>query len=153
VADLEPSRLEKRSGSTAQTEAAKPAPPDDGTASGALVVLVDAENVRRSQWPNLSKSELVERCRAWAAAKGLNALVVFDGSPPDGGTAEHDVDDRVAVAGSGAESADDWLVRRAGELHDEGVSFWLVTSDRALRAEAGRHAEWSIGGGSFLQEL
>ena len=31
------------------------------------LVIVDAENVRRSLWPNLSPEELVERTRAWAA--------------------------------------------------------------------------------------
>ena len=45
------------------------------------LVVVDAENVRRSTWPNLSKEELVERCRAWANDEGMRLLVVFDGSP------------------------------------------------------------------------
>jgi len=30
------------------------------------LVLVDAENVRRSQWPNISEEELVELVREWA---------------------------------------------------------------------------------------
>jgi hypothetical protein len=34
----------------------------DGTR---VTVLVDAENVRRSRWPNLSREELVECSRAW----------------------------------------------------------------------------------------
>jgi hypothetical protein len=32
------------------------------------LVVVDAENVRRSLWPNMPPEELVERVRAWAAA-------------------------------------------------------------------------------------
>ena len=34
------------------------------------LVIVDAENVRRSLWPNLSPEELVARARAWAAREG-----------------------------------------------------------------------------------
>jgi hypothetical protein len=33
-------------------------------------LLVDAENVWRSRWPNLPEQELVERVRAWAAKHG-----------------------------------------------------------------------------------
>src|SRR5450759_3642389 len=39
------------------------------------IVLVDARNVLRSQWPNLPEEELVERCRAWAEREGLRAVV------------------------------------------------------------------------------
>jgi hypothetical protein len=31
------------------------------------LVVVDAENVRRSRWPNISRQQLVERAREWAA--------------------------------------------------------------------------------------
>jgi predicted RNA-binding protein with PIN domain len=113
------------------------------------VVLVDGENVRRSRWPNVSADELVERCCEWARAAGAEAVVVFDG----GEAGERAVDDRCAVARSGAESADDWLVRRAAELDAAGRAYWLVTSDRALRNVAGRHAQRVIGGGGFLSEL
>jgi predicted RNA-binding protein with PIN domain len=95
----------------------------------------------------------VERIRAWAENTGARALVVFDGVPPDGDMDEHDVDGRVAVAGSGAESADDWLARRAVELHARGRTYWLVTSDRELRDRAGGHAQRTIGGGAFVHQL
>jgi hypothetical protein len=101
-------------------------------------VLVDGENVRRSAWPNVSRERLVELARRWAAAHGHDVLVVFDGQAPE------EADD---VVGSGDESADEWLIREAARLDP----FWLVTSDRALRAAAG--AERTIGGGSFLREL
>jgi predicted RNA-binding protein with PIN domain len=112
-------------------------------------VLVDGENVRRSRWPNLSRDELVERCCEWAAREGMRAVVVFDGGEPG----EERVDERCSVAGTGGESADDWLVRRAAELAADARAYWLVTSDRALRAAAGDQAERTIGGGSFLREL
>jgi len=48
-----------------------------------VTVLVDAENVRRSRWPNLSRQELVERCRSWAEARGFDLRVVFDGPAPE----------------------------------------------------------------------
>src|SRR5438445_11047833 len=101
-------------------------------------VLVDAENVRRSRWPNLSREELVERVRAWAATNGRRAVVVFDGRPPE------DAPDLV-----GAPSADDWLAEHAAEY----APYWLVTSDRELRPRAGAAAERIVGGGAFLQEL
>jgi hypothetical protein len=64
--------------------------------------------------------------------------VVFDGDAPAG------------AVGTGGESADDWIARRARELDG---SYWLVTSDRELRERAGRRAERMIGGGAFLREL
>ena len=100
-------------------------------------VVVDAENVRRSTWPNLSKEELVPRARAWAKREDADLLVVFDGDPPE-----------VApdLLGSGRSSADDVIASLEGP-------FTLVTSDRGLRERAADKAERIIGGGSFLREL
>ena len=103
-------------------------------------VLVDGENVRRSAWPNVSGERLVELVREWGAANGHDVLVVFDGPAPE------KADD---VVGSGSETADEWLIREAAQLD----SFWLVTSDRALRAAAGGGAERTIGSGAFLREI
>jgi hypothetical protein len=114
----------------------------------APVVLVDARNVQRSRWPNIPDEELVERACAWGADRGFRIVAVFDGGAPDrraGGPC--------AVVGSGHESADDWLVRETAALAERGERFWLVTSDRALREVAGRHAERTIGGGAFANEL
>jgi hypothetical protein len=99
-------------------------------------VLVDAENVRRSGWPNLSCEELVERCRTWASREELNLRLVFDGPPPE------EAPDLVA----GRPTADDWLAAHAGEH----APYWLVTSDRELRRRAGGGAERIVGGGTFL---
>ena len=101
------------------------------------LVVVDAENVRRSTWPNLSKEELVARARAWAAREDADLVVVFDGDPPE-----------VApdLLGSGRRSADDVIASLDGP-------FTLVTSDRGLRDRAADKAERVIGGGSFLREL
>jgi hypothetical protein len=91
------------------------------------VVFVDAENVRRSAWPNVSRSELVDLVESWAAREGVEPRVVFEG----------------------AETADDRIAREsAGEKR-----YWLVTSDRGLRERAGGRAERVVGGGSFLREL
>jgi hypothetical protein len=89
-----------------------------------LLVLVDAENVRRSRWPNVGRDELEARVREWAAREGHEAIVVFEG----------------------AESADDWIARQEGP-------YWLVTSDRELRRRAGDRAARVTGGGAFLAEL
>ncbi len=104
-----------------------------------MTVLVDAENVRRSRWPNVSREQIVELARAWAGANGLAVILVFDGSKPAEG------DD---VIGAGA-SADDWLAAHAQDY----APYWLVTSDRELRGRAGAMAARVIGGGTFLAEL
>jgi hypothetical protein len=114
--------------------------------SVATRVLVDAENVRRSVWPNLTKAELCERAAAWAERMGLTPVVVFDGPPPE-------CDAGIEVVGTTGESADDWLAREAIAYGERGESFWLVTSDRELRWRAGSGAEKLVGGGSFAREL
>jgi hypothetical protein len=101
------------------------------------LVFVDGRNVQRSQWPNLSDEELVERARAWAKRYGHEVVLVFDGEAPAG------------AIGSGPESADDWLIREV----PKHPGAWLVTSDRALRDAAGTKADRVIGGGGFLKEL
>jgi hypothetical protein len=100
-------------------------------------IIVDAENVRRSTWPNLSKRELVSRARAWARERDAELLVVFDGEPPE---------EAGDLVGSGARSADDVIAELPGP-------FWLATSDRALRERVGERAEGVIGGGSFLRDI
>ena len=101
------------------------------------LVVVDAENVRRSTWPNLSKEELVDRCRTWASDEGTRLLVVFDGPPPE---------DAPDLLGSGTRSADDVIAELDGP-------FSLVSSDRGLRERVAGRAERLIGGGSFLRQL
>jgi len=100
-------------------------------------VVVDAENVRRSAWPNVSKEELVALCRAWAEREGVELLIVFDGDPPE---------EAPDLLGSGARSADNVIAELEGP-------FTLVTSDRGLRERVGQKAERFIGGGSFLREI
>ena len=100
-------------------------------------MVVDAENVRRSAWPNLSQLELVERARAWAGREGAELLIVFDGDAPE------DAPDLLA---SGGRSADDVIAELDGP-------FLLVTSDCGLRERVGDRAERLVGGGSFLGEL
>jgi YacP-like NYN domain len=108
-----------------------------------VLVLVDAPNVRRSLWPNLSPERLVELLDGWAAREGAHAIAVFDGPAPEVATS-------IEVVGTGRESADDWIARRVAELDEP---FMLVTSDRELRERAGGRAERVIGGGSFAREL
>ena len=72
---------------------------------------------------------------SWAAREGHETVVVFDGRAPEG------------AVGTGGESADDWIARRAAELSEP---FWLVTSDRELRRRVGDRAAETTGGGGFL---
>jgi predicted RNA-binding protein with PIN domain len=91
-------------------------------------VLVDAENVRRSLWPNMPGDELEQRTEAWAKQEGHDVRVVWEGN----------------------ESGDDQIVRLVTELEPP---VWVVTSDRELRERVRNHAERIIGGGSFAREL
>ena len=118
-----------------------------------VVVLIDAFNVARSRWPNLSERDLIERCRSWARAHGHRALVVFDGNLPEGFLNAPEPDPICEIVGTRGESADDWIARRAGELARGAEPYWLVTSDRELRRRAGAASGRQIGGGSFLKHL
>jgi hypothetical protein len=114
-----------------------------------VLVFVDANNVRRSQWPNLTDEELVERVRSWAERHGHESVIVFDRTAPGGVVGSERLDERTTLVGSDQESADEWLI---GEVPAHPGA-WLVTSDRALREAAGGSAGRVIGGGSFLREL
>jgi hypothetical protein len=108
--------------------------------SGEAPVLVDAENVRRSVWPNISDVRLVDLCAGWAERHGRRLLLVFDGGGPEG---------RGRCETVGAPDADDWIAAAAATLD----GYWLVTSDRDLRRRAGGRAARVIGGGAFAREL
>ena len=112
-----------------------------------MVVLVDAENVRRSLWPNLSERRLVELLARWAEREAVAVVAVFDDEPA--------VDARagVEVVAAGDESADDWIAQRGAELAAAGEPYRLVTSDRELRRRAGAAAAAIAGGGAFAREL
>jgi hypothetical protein len=104
-----------------------------------VLVVVDAENVRRSRWPNLTREELVARTRAWARREGHDLAIVFDGPAPE-----------VAADLVGSPHADDAIVRLAAGLDRP---WWLVTSDRGLRARVGAAPERMVGGGSFVTTI
>jgi hypothetical protein len=91
-------------------------------------VLVDAENVRRSVWPNISREELVELSEAWGELHGHRISVIWEG--------DETADDRIAC-----------------EVRELEPPVWVVTSDRELRERVGVAAERIIGGGSFAREL
>ena len=91
-------------------------------------VLVDAENVRRSLWPNIAEDELEPLCEQWAEKNGHDVIVVWEA-------------DR---------SADDRIAREVRELEPP---LWVVTSDRELRDRVRGYAERILGGGAFAREL
>ena len=102
-------------------------------------MIVDAENVRRSQWPNVPPEGLVRRAREWAAREGHELLIVFDGPPPQ------DAQDLV-----GSPNADDAIVELGAGLEQ---TWWLVTSDRGLRGRVGDGPARVVGGGSFIRTI
>jgi uncharacterized protein YaiI (UPF0178 family) len=91
-------------------------------------VLVDAENVRRSVWPNIARTELEERCLDWGRQEGHEVIVVWEG----------------------AETADDQI---AWEVRHLDPPVWVVTSDRELRERVADRVEQIIGGGTFAKAL
>jgi rRNA-processing protein FCF1 len=91
-------------------------------------VLVDAENVRRSIWPNIARSELEQRCRRWGIEHGHQVIVVWEGTET--------ADDRIA-----------WEVRQLSP------PVWVITSDRELRERVVDRVERIIGGGTLAREL
>jgi hypothetical protein len=103
------------------------------------LVVIDAENVRRSLWPNLPREELVRRVRDWAAREGHDLLIVFDGEPPE-----------LAPDLVGSRNADDAIVELAQGFDRP---WWLVSSDRGLRERLGDAPERIIGGGSFVRTI
>jgi hypothetical protein len=92
------------------------------------IVLVDAENVRRSTWANIPAEELASLCAEWAATHGHDVRVIWETK----------------------ESADDRIAREVRELEQPT---WVVTSDRELRARVSDHVDRILGGGSFAREL
>ena len=103
------------------------------------LVVVDAENVRRARWPNLSREELVRRAREWAVHEGHDLRIVFDGAPPES------TPDLV-----GSDNADDAIVEFSPGL---SPPWWLVTSDGGLRDRVGDRPARVIGGGSFVRAI
>ena len=91
-------------------------------------VLVDAENVRRSVWPNTPRRELERRCADWARKNGHEAIVVWEST----------------------ESADDRIAAAVIELPPP---LWVATSDRELRARVAGRVDRIVGGGSFARQL
>lgn len=91
-------------------------------------MLVDAENVRRSVWPNIDRADLEQHCRDWGRDHGHEVIVVWEGS----------------------ETADDLI---AAEVRRLARPLWVVTSDRELRGRVAAHVDRIVGGGSFAREL
>lgn len=118
-----------------------------------LTVLIDALNVARSQWPNIPSEKLVDLCWSWGAEQGHDVVIVFDGVAPVDVVGRRELGPGCTVVGSGRKSADTWIERETGRLRDLNQPYWLVTSDRVLRTVAGAHAERTIGGGTFAEEL
>jgi YacP-like NYN domain len=122
-------------------------------AADEAIALVDARNVMRSRWPNLRESPFVELTRAWAEREEVRLAIVFDGPAPGGLVGTRELDERTTLAGTGGESADDWIAREAPRLASRGMRVWLVSSDRGLRERVRPYVERVIGGGSFAAEL
>jgi hypothetical protein len=104
-----------------------------------VLVVVDAENVRRSIWPNMPPDELIRRARDWASREGHELLMVFDGRPPERApdlVGSHDADGKIVELARGFDGP-----------------WWLVSSDRGLRERLEDAPERIVGGGSFVRTI
>lgn len=108
------------------------------------MLVVDAENVRRSIWPNVGRAELVELCGAYAEREGVGVEVVFDGPPPD-----VQVPVGVTLTGERGLSADDLVAARAATLAPGDA---VATSDRGLRDRLPAGVRL-VGGGRLVRIL
>jgi hypothetical protein len=113
-----------------------------------IVALVDASNVRRSTWPNIAADDLPALVAQWAEDEGVQAVLVYDGPAPGAADAGS-----VELLPTSDESADDRIADEAARLRAAGAEYWLVTSDRGLRARAGDGAARTIGGGTLARRL
>lgn len=119
---------------------------------GEATLVVDARNVMRSHWPNLTEDRVIDLTRAWAEREDVSALIVFDGEPYGFGSGVSELDERTRVVGTRG-SADDWIAEHAELLARDDARVWLVSSDRGLRQRVGQFVERRIGGGSFAGKL
>ena len=92
------------------------------------LVLVDGENVRRSVWPNIDRGKLEPLVDAWAADRGLEARVIWEGR----------------------RTADDVIVEEARVAESE---VWVATSDRELRTRVAPRVTRLVGGGNLARAL
>jgi predicted RNA-binding protein with PIN domain len=93
------------------------------------------------------RARLIEQLSAYRRIKGLPVIVVFDGS----GKGEADRTGGIEVIFSGyGESADDVIVRMAGELR-EGCT--VVSSDRAVQEQVRRSGGVVLYAGEFEARL
>lgn len=107
-------------------------------------IVVDAENVRRSIWPNVARDELIRLCGVRAGATGDDLVVVLDGPPPHGPASAG-----VRVVGEAGRSADDLIVELVTSLAGPVT---VATSDRGLRARLPDGVA-VVGGGRFVRLL
>jgi hypothetical protein len=117
-----------------------------------ITLVVDARNVMRSRWPNLTEDRVIDLTRAWADREDAGALIVFDGTPAGFGIGVSELDERTFVVGTTG-SADDWIAERAKRLAEAGKRLWLVSSDRGLKQRVAPFVERTMGGGSFAGKL
>jgi hypothetical protein len=100
-----------------------------------MPILLDGNNLLHRLRPGpVSRTRVRQLVLDACRRERMQVVVVFDGPPP-AGTPEREHLGRVEVVYSGAESADQTIVRRIGDARSARV--WVVVSDdRGLAARA-----------------
>lgn len=99
-----------------------------------------------------ARARLVDWVLAWRTHSGADVVLVFDGAGPQGAGSRH-VDHGYVVIGSGGDDGDDVIEAQAARLVETGVTFRLVTDDRALANVAGARAEAVLSVAGFVNDL
>jgi predicted RNA-binding protein with PIN domain len=116
-------------------------------------VIVDGNNLMGCRpdgwWRDLAGASrrLVARLGAWAAQRGEEVVVVFDGAPPDPPPTAPGVDVRFASR-RGPDAADDVIAELVARS-PAGRTRQVVTSDAALAARVRAHGARVTGARSF----
>jgi rRNA-processing protein FCF1 len=110
------------------------------------LLVVDAENVRRSVWPNVELDELVALCARHGEEAGVDVVVALDGPATRAGAPGS-----VRLLAEPGRSADDVIVELLAGLAPGAVT--VATSDRGLRARLEGRGVSFVGGGGFVREL
>ena len=120
-------------------------------------VVIDGNNLLHAMHayapiPQIGRETLVRIIERWAERDDAKVSLIFDGAVPDRGLARQMASRRLSVRFSSPVTADDVIVDIIQRARDPGA-LRVVTSDNAIRHEAGIRRCQSTDSASFVREL
>lgn len=121
------------------------------------VVLIDGNNLLYAMHEHgptrpVGRIALVRMIEHWATQEQATVCLVFDGPPPRGGLAKQIASNIIEIIFSGSRKADDLIMDRM-EQERSPASVTVVTSDNAIRHEAGHRHCRCLDNVTFIQRL